>query len=448
MGGMAVYEWSLVVVSLAILGAVVLPRFFADKPMSFPLLYVVAGFAIFSLPVGVPAPDPVQNPVFAEHLTELVVIIALMGAGLKLDRPFDWRSWSSAWRLLGVTMPLTIAAIALAGYTLLGLSAATAVLLGAVVAPTDPVLASTVEATPPTAETDEEIDPTNQEGAIRFALTSEAGLNDGLAFPFTNLAIVMAGVSLATTDTSSLASFAWVGDWFLYYVLYKIVVGVIGGAVVGYLIARFIFGRPSSTDLARVMEGAEALAATLLAYGATELVNGYGFIAVFVAALVLRHYEWEHAYYQKLHDFAVLVERLLMAAVLVLFGGTIAGGLLDALTVMDAIVGLAAILIIRPLAGYIGMIGASELWQERAIIASYGVRGIGSFYYLAHALNAASFQEFELVVAQDQLWAFLGFVVIASLTVHGITAAPVMNTIDRWRSEHKEDFTVPAEEAD
>ena len=448
MGGMAVYEWSLVVVSLAILGAVVLPRFFADKPMSFPLLYVVAGFAIFSLPVGVPPPDPVQNPVFAEHLTELVVIIALMGAGLKLDRPFDWRSWSSAWRLLGITMPLTIAAIALAGYTLLGLSAATAVLLGAVVAPTDPVLASTVEATPPTAETDEEIDPTNQEGAIRFALTSEAGLNDGLAFPFTNLAIVMAGVSLATTDTSSLASLAWVGDWFLYHVLYKIVVGVIGGVVVGYLIARFIFGRPSSTDLARVMEGAEALAATLLAYAVTELVHGYGFIAVFVAALVLRHYEWEHSYYQKLHDFAVLVERLLMAAVLVLFGGTIAGGLLDALTAMDAVVGLAAILLIRPLAGYIGMIGASELWQERAIIASYGVRGIGSFYYLAHALNAASFQEFELVVAQDQLWAFLGFVVIASLTVHGITAAPVMNTIDRWRSEHKEDFTVPAEEAD
>ena len=445
---MAVYEWSLVVVSFALLGAVVLPRFFADKPMSFPLLYVIAGFAIFSLPVGVPAPDPVQNPVFAEHLTELVVIIALMGAGLKLDRPFDWRAWASAWRLLAITMPLTIAAIALAGYTLLGLSAATAVLLGAVVAPTDPVLASTVEATPPTAETDEEVDPDDQEGAIRFALTSEAGLNDGLAFPFTNLAIVMAGVSLATTDTSSLASLAWVGDWFLYHVLYKIVVGVIGGVVVGYLIARFIFGRPSSTDLARVMEGAEALAATLLAYGATELVNGYGFLAVFVAALVLRHYEWEHAYYQKLHDFAVLVERLLMAAVLVLFGGTIAGGLLDALTVMDAAVGLAAILLVRPLAGYIGMIGAPELWQERAVIASYGVRGIGSFYYLAHALNAASFQEFELVVAQDQLWAFLGFVVIASLTTHGITAAPVMNTIDEWRSEHKEDFTVPAEEAD
>ncbi|WP_123538555.1 cation:proton antiporter [Halosimplex salinum] len=445
---MAVYEWSLIVVSLAILGAVVLPRFFADKPMSFPLVYVIAGFAIFSLPVGVPAPDPVQFPRVTERLTELVVIIALMGAGLKLDRPFDWRAWSTTWRLLGITMPLTIAAAAILGWWVLDLNLATAVLLGAVVAPTDPVLASTVEATPPTAETDEEVDPTDQEGAIRFALTSEAGLNDGLAFPFTNLAIVMAGVSLASADASSLASLGWLGEWFLFHVLYKIVVGVIGGVVVGYLIARFIFGRPSSTDLARVMEGAEALAATLLAYAATELVHGYGFIAVFVAALVLRHYEWEHAYYEKLHDFAVLIERLLMAAVLVLFGGTIAGGLLGPLTVMDAVVGLVLIVLVRPLAGLLGMVGTPEIWQERAIIASYGVRGIGSFYYLSHALNAATFQEFELVVATNQLWAFLGFVVVASLVLHGITAAPVMNTIDEWRSEHKEDFSVPAEEAD
>ena len=445
---MAVYEWALVVVSLAILGAVVLPRFFADKPMSFPLLYVVAGFATFSLPLGVPAPDPVEHVEYAERLTELVVIIALMGAGLKLDRPFDPRAWSSTWRLLGITMPLTIAAVALLGWQVLGLNPATAVLLGAVVAPTDPVLASTVEATPPTAETDEEVDPTKQEGAIRFALTSEAGLNDGLAFPFTYLAIAMAGVSLASTDLSSPSSMAWLGEWFLVHVLYEIAVGVIGGVVVGYLIARFVFGRPSSTDLARVMEGAEALAATLLAYGATELVGGYGFIAVFVAALVLRHYEWEHAYYEKLHDFAVLVERLLMAAVLVLFGGTIAGGLLSALTLTDAVVGLAVILLVRPIAGYIGMLGAPEIWQERAVIAAYGVRGIGSFYYLAYALNAASFQEFELVVAADQLWAFLGFVVVASLTLHGVSAAPVMNSIDEWRSEHQEEFSAPVEEAD
>ncbi|WP_415383497.1 cation:proton antiporter [Halosimplex sp. TS25] len=449
---MAVYDIALLVVSLAILGAVVLPRVLADKPMSFPLIYVIGGMALFSLPLGVPAPDPVESPVIAEHLTEMVVIIALMGAGLKLDRPFDWRAWAPAWRLLGVTMPLTIIAVAGLGWFFLDLHPATAVLLGAVVAPTDPVLASTVEATPPTAETDAEVDPDDQEGEIRFALTAEAGLNDGLAFPFTYLAIVMAGVSLQATESAGSAEAAlgslmpWIAEWFGFYVVYKIAVGIVGGVVVGYLIARFIFGRPSSTDLARVMEGAEALAATLLAYGATELVSGYGFIAVFVAALVLRHYEWEHEYYQKLHDFAVLVERLLMAAVLVLFGGTIVGGILDPLTVTHVVVGLATILLVRPLAGLIGQIGSDSLWQEQLIIASYGVRGIGSFYYLAYALNTASFQEIELVIAAGELWAFLAFVVIASLTIHGISAAPVMNSIDKWRTEHKDDFTAPVED--
>jgi NhaP-type Na+/H+ or K+/H+ antiporter len=93
------------------------------------------------------------------------------------------------------------------------------------------------------------------------------------------------------------------------------------------------------------------------------------------------------------------------------------------------------------------MVGADELWQERAVIAGYGVRGIGSFFYLAYALNQASFQEFELTIAAEQLWATLGFVVLASLTLHGITAGPVMNTLDRWRSGNKDEFVTP-EEAD
>ncbi len=433
---MAVYEIALIVVSISILGAVVLPRLLEDKPMSFPLIYVVAGAILFSLPIGLPPADPLEYSGVAERLTELVVIIALMGAGLKLDRPFDWRAWSPAWRLLGIVMPLTIAAVALLGWYLLGLTAATAVLLGAVVAPTDPVLASTVEVSPPQSGVDEEVDPESQEGAIRFGLTSEAGLNDGLAFPFTYLAIVLAGATLTEPGT-------WLPEWIIFYLLYKIVVGVLVGIVVGYLIARFIFGRPSGTDLARVMEGAEALAATLFAYAAAELIEGYGFLAVFAAALMLRHYEWEHAYYRKLHDFSVMVERLLMAAVLVLFGGTLVSGLLDPLTLTDAIIGLALILVIRPLAGVLGMAGTDLLPQERFVVAGYGVRGIGSFYYLAYALNQASFQEVELVVAADQLWAFLGFVVIASLTIHGFTAGPIMNKVDEYREEYTEK-TIPS----
>lgn len=315
------------------------------------------------------------------------------------------------------------------------------------------MLASTVEATPPTAETDAEIDPNDQEGEIRFALTSEAGLNDGLAFPFTYLAIAAAGVSFGATGTAGFAGVTFesilprISEWFGFYVVYKVVVGAVGGVAVGYLVAEFVFGRPSSTDLARVMEGAEALAATLSAYAAIELVSGYGFVAVFVAALVLRHYEWEHEYYQKLHDFAVVVERLLMTAVLVPFGGALVGGLLQPLTVEHVLIGLALLLVIRPLAGLVGMLGADSLWQEQLVISAYGVRGIGSFFYLAYALNSASFSETEILVAADELWAFLGFVVVASLTLHGVPAAPVMNSIDEWRTERKEGFTSP-EEAD
>jgi NhaP-type Na+/H+ or K+/H+ antiporter len=423
---MAVYETALLLVGIAIFGAVVLPRILSDKPMSFPMIYVAAGIFVFSLPLGFEIPDPIEHAEATERLTEFVVIIALMGAGLKLDRPFDPWAWSNTWRLLAITMPLTILATAVLGVGVLGTLLPTAVLLGAVVAPTDPVLASDVQATPPTEEMDEEADPTEQEGEVRFALTSEAGLNDGLAFPFTHLAIAMA----AAAGTSGLA---WVGDWFLVHFLYEIAAGVVMGYLGGQVLARVIFSKPVTTELGKVMEGAEALAATLITYGATELVHGYGFIAVFVAALELRHYEWEHEYYTALHDYAVMIERIVMATVLVLFGGAIAGGLLAPLSLLDAAVGLVLILVVRPIAGMIGMIGTAMSWGERLVVSAFGIRGIGSFYYLAFALNEASFGEVELLVAADQLWALVGFVALASIIIHGVSANWVMDALDRSR---------------
>lgn len=417
------YPVILVVIGFAILGAVVLPRLLMHRPLSLPIIYVGAGFLIFVVPHGVPPPDMVENSVIVERLTELVVIIALMGAGLKIDRPFSWSGWWPTWRLLGITMPLTIAATVLLGWSALGLGIATAALLGAVIAPTDPVLASDIEAGPPLTEMEEE-PHTEEEFSIRFALTSEAGLNDGLAFPFTNLAIVLAGVTTVT-------SFTWAADWLLVDVVYKIVVGIVMGVIFGYVGGHIIFRLPASSRVAESLAGAEALAGTLIIYGLTELVHGYGFIAVFVGALVLRHFEWEHHYYRTLNDYAVMVERLLMAAVLVLFGGAIAGGLLAPLNLVDIGVGLAILLVIRPVTGVIGLLGTSLAWQSRAVIATFGIRGIGSFYYLSHALNQSSFQELELIIAAERLWALLGFVVLASIIFHGITASVVMNAVGR-----------------
>jgi len=417
-----------VAIGVALLGAVVLPRVLSYQPVSMPMVYVGAGLLLFSLPVEGVVPDPNRQSVLVERMTELVVIIALMGAGLKLDRPFGLRAWSSTWRLLGITMPLTIGLAVLLGHYVLGLRPATAVLLGAVVAPTDPVLASDVEAGPPLSSIEEDTEPERQVGVVRFSLTSEAGLNDGLAFPFTNLAIVLAGAE-------TLSATAWAVDWVLYHVLYKIVVGVIAGYIAGRILARIIFRSVSGTKISKAIAGAEALAATLVTYGLTELVNGYGFIAVFVAALVLRTFEWEHEYYRTLHDFAVLIEHLLMGAVLLLFGGMIANGLLAPLSPTGAVLGLLLILFVRPVSGMIGLIGFDTTWIERVIIAGFGVRGIGSFYYLSHALNEASFEEFELIVARDELWALVGFVVVVSIVLHGLLASPVMQKLEAMRRD-------------
>lgn len=434
---MAAYEIGLIVIAIALLGTAVLPRLLEHKPLSFPIVYVTLGLFVFAVVPGAPVVDPVGNSEVTERLTELVVIISLMGAGLKLDRPFAVRSWASTWRLICIGLPLTAGLMAVLVWGAFGVVPATAILVGAVLAPTDPVLASGIEAGAPLTELEEEEEPTHRWGTVRFALTSEAGINDGLAFPLTNLAIVVAGATAANLEVMLL-------EWLLVDVGYRIVAGIAVGYLVGHVVARFLFRLPEPESLAdmmdrtdEVMAGVEALATTLIAYGTTELMGGYGFIAVFVAALSLRHFEWEHDYYLELHDFAVIVERLLMAAVLVLFGGAIAGGLLAPLTVPQALVGLALLFVVRPIAGVASFLGTAATWPERAIVAFFGIRGIGSFFYLSHALAESSFREAELVVASEELWALVGFVVLASIVVHGITSSYVMDRYERWKERRR-----------
>lgn len=422
---MSSYELGMLVVAVALLGAVVLPQLLADKPLSFPMFYVGFGALLFWV-APVPTINPVAESTVTEHLTELVVIIALMGAGLKIDRPFGLNNWASTWRLIGITMPLSIAGVALLGWLLLGLHPATAILLGAVLAPTDPVLASDVEAGAPLTELEVEQAAVHTWGSVRFALTSEAGLNDGLAFPFTYLAIAVAGASAAS-------SVGWLVDWTLIDVGYRITVGLLFGLVVGHLMARVVFRNPTASQQAELMAGGEALVTTLFAYGLTELAGGYGFLAVFVAALELRRFEWEHDYYHHLHDFAAVVERLLMAIVLVLFGGAIVGGLLAPLTWEAIFLSVAVVLLVRPLSGIVGFLGSDAPWVDRLVISWFGIRGIGSFYYLAFALAHSSFDELELLVAAELLWAVVGFVVLVSICLHGTTANSVMAVVDHYR---------------
>ncbi|KYH26633.1 Na(+)/H(+) antiporter 1 [Halalkalicoccus paucihalophilus] len=403
------YDVGLAVVGIALLGVAVLPLLVSDRPISLPIFFVAFGALVFYVPI-IPAPDPLEQGLLTEHVAELGVILALMGLGLKIDRPPSLRGWTSTWRLLAITMPLSIAGAALLGWWLVGFLAPAAVLLGAVIAPTDPVLASEVQVEEPgEGETDEE------GSEPRFALSSEAGLNDGLAFPFTNLAIALALVGLAPEN--------WLGEWLFVAVGYKIVVGTLAGIVFGMVLARLVFTTAPETRIAQSVQGLEAIGGTLAVYGLTEVVGGYGFIAVFVAALMIRHSERSHEYNESLHRTAEFAEQTLMALIMVFFGGAIVGGLLGPLTFEGLLTALAIVFLVRPLAGIVGLVGFDRPWSERGAIAFFGVRGIGSFYYLAHGLNEAAFADADL------LWAVVGTVVLVSVVLHGITASPVMNRL-------------------
>jgi NhaP-type Na+/H+ or K+/H+ antiporter len=403
------------IVVLAGFGAVVLltawlPMVLKELPLSLPIFCVALGAAVFAFP-GVPgvAYHPGEHPEIVERLTEFVVIISLMGAGLKLDRPLHWRGWSITARMLGIAMPLTILALAILGQALLGLGLATALLLAASLAPTDPVLASDVQVGRPNE---------GEEDEARFALTSEAGLNDGLAFPFVNLAI---GLSLAFEKGES-----WFGHWILVDVLWKLAAGVAVGFAVGWFLGHLTFRLPNRAKLSRTGDGFVALGITCLAYGITEMAHGYGFLAVFVAALALRRAERNHDYHQKLHDFAEELERLLMMVLLVLLGGAISsGGLFRALTFEAVAFALIALFVVRPVSGWIGLLGTKRPTEERAVISFFGIRGLGTIYYVAYAVGKAGFERMDLV------WSVVGFTILISIVLHGMTVTPTMRYLDR-----------------
>jgi NhaP-type Na+/H+ or K+/H+ antiporter len=422
------YNLWLVIIGLALLAITVLPRLLAQYPFSMPMVLLILGYAAVALPLGLEAADPQEYGDYAEHLTELGVIIALMGAGLQIDRPPGLKGWSGTWRLLGITMILTIALTALTGWWVAAFTSPTAMLLGAVIAPTDPVLASEVQVGAPGEgsedEETEDADPTGQgeEDELRFSLTSEAGLNDGLAFPFTNMAIAMAIAGVHPAN--------WIGTWLLIDVLYELGVAAILGLGLGYLLARALMAMPSKTHLAKAMTGLGALAATLLIYGVTEYAGGYGFIATFLGAVMIRNYDRDHEYHLAMHLLIEKSERILTAGILIALGGAIAGGLLEPLSWPLMISAILIIFIVRPVSGILGMIGFKRApWRERFAISFLGMRGIGSLYYLSYALNEEDFS------GADETWALVALVVVISIFVHGITATPITDKLDEMREQ-------------
>ena len=396
----------LLFLGLVFLSAAVLPRLLRNVLVSLPLVLIAFG-ALLGWPImGRFVADPVVHGTWVERLAEMAVIISLMSAGLKLDRPIGLKRWSSTWRLLIITMPICIVVLVVGGHWLLGLPLAAAVLLGAVLAPTDPVLASDVQVGPPGEGGEDE---------ARFALTSEAGLNDGLAFPFVNLALVIAATGLAS---------AGLGEWLLVDVLWKIGAGTLMGIAIGHFVAKLVF-RFNGWDA--ISDGFVAIALTFVAYAATELVHGYGFLAVFAAAVMFRRNERNKVDHKELHDFSEQVERMLMSVLLILFGMALVHGLLDPLGWKGMVLGLFFLLVARPVAGWLGLTGTSTPRKLRAVIAFYGIRGIGTFYYLAYGLNHAELPD----GTAREVWAVAAWVVLLSVLLHGTTATFVMQRVDK-----------------
>lgn len=404
------YRTVLLVAGIALLGAAWLPHVLRRRALSFPVIYVGLGALLYSTGLPLPDPNPLRNGEAVERLTELTVLVALLGAGIRIDTRFNWRGWRATWHLLAFGMPLTIIGGLLIGHGFLGYSLAGAALLGAVLAPTDPVLASDLQVGAPGE---------GGEDPVRFTLTSEAGLNDALAFPFVWLAIVVAGAA-------SLGEVDW-GRWIAVDVVWRLAGALVVGWAVGYALMHIVFRVSREGALSRTGDGLTALAIILIVYGTAELLHTYGFLAVFVAAVVIRHHEHAHDYHGTLNLFAEQCERLLMALLLIGFGGALSNGLLQALTWREWVAALAVVLVLRPIGGWICLWGTSLSGRERWTVAIFGVRGIGSFYYLAFAFNHAKFDE------PARLWAFTGLVVLLSVLLHGLTAKPVMERMDRWR---------------
>ncbi|MFD2256493.1 cation:proton antiporter [Luteolibacter algae] len=409
-----------VIFGAAIGGSIWLEKRLEGTSLSIPIVYVALGWLLFSLPLDLgwlsPAFDAEQT-IAVEYISEIIVILSLVSLGLSIDRKFSWSNWKQVLPLLLVTMPLCIAAIAFLSWWLLGLSLAGAILLGACLSPTDPVLARAVQVGPPgDAERDD----------VRFNLSTEAGFNDSLAFPFVYLAMALA------SDGDGLLF-----KWFGVDVLWKITAGIAVGLAVGKVGSWLAFKRGKNpTDSGAIVDEGSAgllvVSALLLAYGLGELVNGYGFLSVFIAAVTAKQQEISSSLHKRTHSFVDQIERVTMVIILIGFGGLLASGVLNSLTWPAVVLGSSFLLVVRPLAGLVGMIGSALPWPGRAAVAFLGVRGVGSFYYLSYGQHHAEFDKLPL------LWSAVSFTVLLSIILHGVTASKILKKLGKTNRIHRE----------
>ncbi|WP_319419641.1 cation:proton antiporter [Pleurocapsa sp. FMAR1] len=397
---MDTYILSLLVIGLLLLAVTLGSGWIKRLPLSYALIYLVVGISLGSYGFGLIKVKP--DTQFLERLTEFVVIVSVFGCGLKINRPLKFWAWQSTIRLIGLLMPISILALTLAAHYILGMNWGAAVLLGAILAPTDPVLASEVQ-----------LAHVEDKDELRFALTSEGGLNDSLAFPFVYFGIY--GFKDSNWDN-------WFKSWVAVDLLWAIAAGIIMGIVVAKALVwidRTLQKRRQADEL---LEDFVAISIILLTYSLTELVNGYGFLAVFVAGLVVqRSYFVEQEKRMAQLEFTEQIEKLLEVTAIVVLGTILLVEPMLKYAGESLLIAGLLFLIIRPFGVWLSTLGGGLPKTTRSLMGWFGIKGLGSLYYLTYALGEGVTGE----VAEEIAW-ITYTVIVLSVIAHGISAYPLM----------------------
>jgi NhaP-type Na+/H+ or K+/H+ antiporter len=356
--------------------------------------------------------QPATHSHVLERMSEIVVLLSLFTAGLKLSAGLRDRRWALPVRLALTSMVITVALIASAAWLILGLPLGACVLLGAILAPTDPVLASDVQLQEP-----------GDRDKLRFALTGEGGLNDGSAFPFVMLGLGLLGLH-------DLGTWGW--RWFAIDVVWATGAGLATGWLLGTATGQLVLYLRRQHKEALGLDDFLALGLIALSYGCALMLHAYGFLAVFAAGVSLRRLEQRESSGDQgaasVMTRAVLgsneqAERIGELTIVITVGA-----LLWAMPWNLAHWGFVALLllVIRPLAVGVGLAGAPISRRQRWLIGWFGIRGVGSLYYLMFAVNHGLDPELA-----QRLSALTLAVVVVSIVAHGVSVTPLMAAYEK-----------------
>ncbi|MGN7981840.1 cation:proton antiporter [Burkholderia sp. 22313] len=410
-------------------------------PCSTAMIYLALGVALGPSGAGLLHLDLERDAPLLREIVEVALLVSLFAIGLRLRVPLSDTLWLVPCRLGLLAMIVTVPLLAGCAVLTLGLGWGPALLLAAILAPTDPVLAHDVQVHDP-----------GDRDLVRFALSGEGGMNDGIALPFALAGLALCGAP--DTPHAHPAHPALSGAFALAALWGVVGAAAIGGAL-GAATTKAIGWLRTRYAQALGFEGFFALALIVLSFGAAQLAHTFGFIATFAAGVAMRriehrasgdrrprevigridsedvvatekHPEKVHAFMaESVLDFTIELERIAEALVMTMIGSVLTT--LSAPLVTWGAIALAVVLFVavRPVAVLLTLTGSRATPAQRQLMAWFGIRGIGSFYYLLYALEHGPSS------AVRPLAAPVLAVVTASVIAHGVSATPLMDWYHR-----------------